>query len=61
MRKGLNPRVRAERRRCLRIVEAFQHAYSVVRHEPGVVGETARARVDMANKIADAIRRGARS
>lgn len=59
--KTLVPAVRAERRRCLRLVDAFRVSFDPLRHEPGVVGETARARIDMANKLADAIRRGARS
>jgi hypothetical protein len=59
--RTLDPKVRAERRRCLRLVEAFAFSYELLRNEAGVVGETARARIDMARKIAGAIRQGARS
>lgn len=59
--KNMDAKVRAERRRCLRLVEAYVDSFTPLRHEPGVVGETARARIDMANKIASAIRSGARS
>ena len=61
MKKGLDPKVRRERRRCLRIAEAFATSYEPLRYEGGIAGETAKARVDIARKIFEAIRRGDRS
>lgn len=59
--RTLDPKVRAERRRCLRLAEAFRESYEPLQREVGVVGETARARIDVARKIADEIRKGSRS
>lgn len=61
VRKGLNANVRAERRRCLRIVDAFIVSYRPLQNEAGMPGETARARINMAHKIYEAIDRGQRS
>lgn len=63
MKKSISPAVRAERRRCLRLVEAWETAFIAVRDaaEPGAARDAARSRVNMLNTIASEIRRGVQS
>lgn len=58
--KTLNPQARAERRRCLRIIQAHRDAWAPLRAYADI-GQPAKARVETLDAILNLVRSGMRS